>query len=50
MMSAGMGVLLCGATMRKISWEENQLLPDVTKSSMKALSALKSEAGDILTL
>ena len=50
MMDSGMQVLLCGATMRKMGWEENQLLPSVTKSSMKALSALMAEADDIITL
>ncbi len=49
MMEMGMQVLICGATMRKMGWEEAYLLPGVTKSSMKALSMLMSEASEIVT-
>lgn len=49
MMDTGMQVLLCGATMRKMGWDEGRLVPGVTKSSMNALSALMTEADDIIT-
>ncbi|MFA5170456.1 MAG: DsrE family protein [Sulfuriferula sp.] len=48
MMEVGMQVVMCGATMRKMGWEESDLL-GVTKGSMKALSALMTEADEIVS-
>ncbi len=48
LLEAGLTVHLCGATMRKWGWEENQLPPGVQKSSMKALSALLSTCSEQL--
>ena len=49
MMDVGMQVFVCGATMRKLGWEEGFLLPGVQKSSMKALSALISAADEVVS-
>ena len=49
MLELGMQVYVCGATMRKLGWEEANLPAGVKRSSMKALSALMSEAGEIIS-
>lgn len=49
MLDAGMEVLVCGATMRKLGWDEGYILPGLTRSSMKALSAVMTEADEIVT-
>ena len=49
MMDVGMQVFVCGATMRKLGWDEGFLLPGVQKSSMKALSTLISTADEIVS-
>ena len=49
MLEVGMQVYVCGATMRKLGWEETMLPADVKRSSMKALSALMTEAGEIIS-
>lgn len=48
LLEAGLSVHLCGATMRKWGWEENDLPAGVQKSSMKALSALLSSSNEHL--
>ncbi len=50
LLEVGLNVEVCGATLRKLGWDEGYLLPGVTKSSMKMLSALMSEADEIITL
>jgi len=49
LLDIGMQVFVCGATMRKLGWDEGYPLPGVTRSSMKALSALMTEADEIVT-
>ncbi|MHB1678055.1 MAG: DsrE family protein [Sulfuriferula sp.] len=49
MIEVGLQVLVCGATMRKMGWEEAVLLSGVSKSSMKALSALMTEATEMVS-
>lgn len=49
MMDLGMRVFVCGATMRKLGWDEGYPLPGVQKSSMKALSGLMSEADEVVS-
>ncbi|MDR3392956.1 MAG: DsrE family protein [Sulfuriferula sp.] len=49
MLEVGMQVYVCGATMRKQGLEEGTLPAGATRSSMKALSALMSEAGEIIS-
>ena len=49
MMELGMQVFICGATMRKMGWEETYLLPGVSKGSMKVLSALMTQASEIVS-
>ena len=49
MMEVGMQVFICGATLRKMGWEETYLLPGVTKGSMKVLSTLTTQASEIVT-
>lgn len=49
MLEVGMQVYVCGATMRKLGLEESALPAGASRSSMKALSALMSEAGEIIS-
>lgn len=49
MLELGMQVCICGATMRKLGWEESHLPVDVKRSSMKALSTLMTDAGEIIS-
>lgn len=49
MMDVGMQVFVCGATMRKLGWDESYPLPGVQKSSMKALSALLGGADEVVS-
>lgn len=48
MLDVGLEVRACGGTLRKLGWEEGYPLPGVKKSSMKGLSALISEADEIV--
>lgn len=50
LLDLGLKVQVCGATLRKLDWDEGYLLPGVNKSSMKALSALMTEADEIVNL
>lgn len=50
MMDVGMQVFVCGATMRKLGWDEGYPLPGVQKSSMKALSTLLDGADKVISL
>lgn len=50
LLDVGLDVQICGATLRKLGWDEGYLLPGVKKGSMKALSALMSQADEIVTL
>ncbi|MEK6664070.1 MAG: DsrE family protein [Pseudomonadota bacterium] len=50
LLDVGLNVQVCGATLRKLGWDEGYLLPGVNKSSMKALSALMTEADEIVNL
>ena len=50
MIAVGMRVFVCGFTMRKLGWEENMLSPGIARGSMKMLSALMSQAKEIVTL
>ena len=49
LLDAGLDVQVCGGTMKKLGWDQTYPLPGVSKSSMKALSALMSEADEIIT-
>lgn len=48
LLDVGLEVQACGGTLRKLGWEEGYPLPGVKKSSMKSLSALISEADEIV--
>ena len=50
LLDVGLNVQVCGATLRKLSWDEGYLLPGVHKSSMKALSGLMTAADEIVNL
>lgn len=49
LLELGLDVQVCGATLRKMGWDERDLLPGVQKSSMKALSALMTDADEIVS-
>lgn len=49
LLDAGLNVQVCGGTMRRLGWEDGYPLPGVKKSSMKGLSALISEADEVIT-
>ncbi len=49
LLDVGLDVQVCGGTLRRLGWEEDDLLPGVKKSSMKGLSALISEADEVVT-
>ena len=49
LLDSGLQVFVCGATMRKLGWDEGYPLPGVTRSSMKALSSLMTETDEIVT-
>jgi uncharacterized protein involved in oxidation of intracellular sulfur len=49
LLDAGLKVQACGGTLRKYGWDDGYLLPGVTKSSMKGLSALISMADEVVT-
>ena len=49
LLDVGLEVQVCGATLRKLGWDEGYLLPGVQKSSMKALSGLMTEADEIVS-
>ncbi|MHB0975114.1 MAG: DsrE family protein [Thiobacillus sp.] len=49
LLDVGLDVQVCGGTMRRLGWEDGYPLPGVRKSSMKGLSALISEADEIIT-
>lgn len=48
LLDVGLDVQVCGGTLRRLGWEEGYLLPGVKKSSMKGLSALISEADEVI--
>ena len=50
LLDLGLNVQVCGATLRKLGWDEGYLLPGVNKSSMKILSGLMTEADEIVNL
>lgn len=49
LLEVGMQVYVCGATMRKLGWEQEHLPADVQRSSMKALSGLMTAAEEIIS-
>ena len=49
LLDVGLEVQVCGATLRKLGWDEGYLLPGVQKSSMKALSGLMTEADEVVS-
>ena len=49
LLDVGLDVQVCGGTMRRLGWEDGNPLPGVKKSSMKGLSALISEADEVIT-
>ncbi len=49
LLDVGLAVQVCGATLHKMGGDEGYLLPGVQKGSMKLLSALMSEADEIIT-
>ncbi|TCV90263.1 DsrE family protein [Sulfurirhabdus autotrophica] len=49
LIDAGMQVFICGATMRKLGWDDGYTMPGIVRSSMKALSSLMTEADEIVT-
>jgi len=48
LLDAGLAVQVCGGTLRRLGWEDGYLLPGVKRSSMKGLSALISEADEVV--
>jgi uncharacterized protein involved in oxidation of intracellular sulfur len=50
LLDVGLDVQVCGGTLKKLGWDQGYLLPGITRSSMKALSALMSEVDEIVTL
>lgn len=50
LLDVGLNVQVCGATLRKLGWDEGYLLPGVNKSSMKILSGLMTQADEIVNL
>lgn len=48
LLDVGLDVLVCGGTLRRLGWEDGYPLPGVKKSSMKGLSALISEADEVV--
>lgn len=49
LLDVGLDVQVCGGTMKKLGWDQTYPLPGITRSSMKALSGLMSEADEIIT-
>lgn len=49
LLDAGLDVQVCGATMKKLGWDQGYPLPGITRSSMKALSGLMSKVNEIVT-
>jgi uncharacterized protein involved in oxidation of intracellular sulfur len=49
LLNVGLKVQVCGGMLRKLGWEDGYLLPGVTRSSMKGLSAMISEADEIVS-
>lgn len=49
LLDVGLDVQVCGGTMKKLGWDQAYPLPGISKSSMKALSTLMSEADEIAT-
>jgi uncharacterized protein involved in oxidation of intracellular sulfur len=49
LLDVGLDVQVCGNTLKKLGWEEAYLLPGVHRGSMKALSALMTDADEIIT-
>ncbi len=50
LMDVGLAVEICGATLKKLGWEEAALAPGINRSSMKNLSTLLSDATEVVTL
>ena len=50
LLDLGLKVQVCGATLRKLGWDEGYLLPGVNKSSLKILIGLMTEADEIVNL
>lgn len=50
LMDVGLAVEICGATLKKLGWEESSLPSAVKRSSMKNLSALLTDATEVVTL
>lgn len=50
LLEAGMAVQVCGASLRKLGWNESDLPAGVAKSSMKTLSALLSQADEVVSI
>lgn len=49
LLDVGLDVQVCGATLKKLGWDQGYPLPGIHKSSMKALSGLMTEAGEIVS-
>jgi sulfur relay (sulfurtransferase) complex TusBCD TusD component (DsrE family) len=49
LMEVGLDVQVCGATLRKLNWDESGLPRGVEKSSMKGLSGFVSEADEVVS-
>jgi uncharacterized protein involved in oxidation of intracellular sulfur len=49
LLDVGLDVQVCGGTMKKLGWDQTYPLPGISKSSMKALSTLMSEADEVVT-
>lgn len=49
LLDVGLDVQVCGGSMKRLGWDEGALPTGVQKSSMKGLSALISQADEVLT-
>ena len=49
LLDVGLDVHVCGGTMTKFGWDQAYPLPGISRSSMKALSTLMTEADEIAT-
>ncbi len=49
LLDAGLEAQVCGGTLKKFGWDQAYPLPGIGRRSMKALSALMSEADEIVS-
>jgi len=49
LLDVGLDVQVCGGTLKKLGWDQAYSLPGISRSSMKTLSTLMTEADEIAT-